>query len=173
MSGNALLTLLDRSVRWTGIPADTAGPPHRRPRRIFSTLALALAFVGFVVFAIMLVIEEEPTRWLAYGVLIVGATGCLVQPAVGPLKPLWTMEQADEFDRSLRSRSYLAAFVVLMAMAIIGLVTIVIVSVLPGAILDQVRWLSLALLQLLPAIGAGVPSCYASWAQPWPEPEED
>lgn len=152
-----ILQLLDKSVRWTGIPDLIEGGVRRRPLRWISTVALAFAVTGFLVGL------AQPSVWWSDLPLWLGVLTSNVMPLLGPIKPWGGHERADEFDQALRGRSYLVAFWSLAAVAVLGLWLTLGLSILYDWNADDLRWAIFKLTILLPAILSAGPTCYASW----------
>lgn len=152
-----ILQLLDKSVRWTGIPDLLEGGVRRRPLRWISTVGLAFAVAGFLVGL------AQPGVWWSYPLLMLGFVTSIVMPLLGPIKPWGGQERADEFDQELRGRAFLVAFGSLAAAAVLGLWLTVILSILYDWSADDLRWATFKLAFLLSTIFSAGPTCYASW----------
>jgi hypothetical protein len=154
-----MLERLDDSVRWTGIPQMIHGHPRRRSLRWTSMIVLLLAATGFVADL------GQPRAWWGYALLMLGFGVGNFLPIWGPVKPWGSHERADEFDRALRARAFLAAFSALAAVAVISLWLIIGLSLVQAWTVDALRWTAMKLAFLLATIYTAGPTCYASWAQ--------
>lgn len=154
-----ILERLDDSVRWTGIPDLAQGHPRRRPLRWPSLFVLILAVVGFALDF------GQPRPWSGYALLMLGFGLANFIPIWGPIKPWGSQERIDEFDRTLRARAFLVAFMALGGVAVIGLWLIAGISALQDWNANTLRGTVMRLGFLLATIFTAGPACYASWAQ--------
>ena len=164
MIRKTFLERLDDLVSWTGIPALSQYPPRRRPLRWPATLALVLAFGGAI--AAMALGVNTKGYWIGYTVLMIGFSIGNFTNIFGPLKPPASLfERADEWDRSVRSQSYLVTFGVFAATVFLGLFAMMwAVALVPTSL--SLRQFSI-LVFLLMTILTTTPTAYASWRWRW------
>ena len=150
---------LDRASERTGIPAMIGPNPQRRRHRWLPIFALTLAFGGFG-YGLSYPVTA------AYGlgaIFFAYAFACLL-PFLGPVKPWRGAEIADEFDRKVRDRAYLAALAVTACTGWLGLWLAITLALLDNWTRDQLIQELVILAFLLPVIWAAVPTLHASWA---------
>ncbi|WP_375395664.1 hypothetical protein [uncultured Sphingomonas sp.] len=115
---------LDDLVLWTGIPQRTPQisqrPVRRRPLRWPATIALALAIGGFAT----MVAGGFSGRafWPSKAAMTIGFVIAVFVQIWGPLKPFGALnEQVDEWDRTVRARSYLVTFAAFAVVTMLGI----------------------------------------------------
>lgn len=166
MSDKTIPERLDDLVLWTGIPQLSQQPPRRRPLRWPATIALLLAVGGFATMA------TSNFSGHAYGAseaaMMIGFAIAAFVQIWGPLKPFGAFnEHADEWDRTVRARSYLVTFAAFAVVTMLGIgVLLQLVVLYPLAPTAIERGLDGLLFTLL-TIGTATPTAYASWRWQW------
>lgn len=166
MNRKTILQRLDDIVRWTAIPQLWETPPRRRSVRWSATLALTLAFGGFVVmaaggFSDAVYFSGDP-------VLMIGFAIAAFVQIWGPLKPFGAYaERVDEWDRTARARSYLVTFAVFSAVTMLGLFLLLGLAVSEPSAPAMMRRGIDGLLFTLMTIAMAMPAAYASWRWRW------
>ncbi|PVX30186.1 hypothetical protein [Sphingomonas pokkalii] len=166
---NRFIATLDDLSRRTGIPALAEGKPRRRLLRWTPVVALALAIPGL---GIEFLSTARPA-YLGHALLtcsFVIATFC---PLFGPLKPLGTAENVDEWDRDLRRRAFLVGFA---AMGFTGLALfcgITAVAALGNWSASDMSFRAMGCAFFLMTLYGAVPTLYASWATRPLDPAEE
>ncbi|MET0308241.1 MAG: hypothetical protein ABW023_05995 [Sphingomonas sp.] len=167
LTNKVILAGLDAAANRTGVPSLVLGHARRRHLRWLPIVALALGTIGFG-----LGLVRTDLVHVAYGVISAGFVIGVMLPLFGPIKPWGGAQLADEFDRAVRQRAFLAAFASVTFASFIGIWLLI------GLALAQ-HWDGFALaMQLrnlvhyLVVFYFTVPTLHASWAtQPVGEEE--
>ncbi|WP_066799407.1 hypothetical protein [Sphingomonas soli] len=162
-----LFDKLDAAAERTGVPAPTKRPPRRRHLRWWPIIALVLGATGLA-----LSLARGDLFTVSYTLVMAGFALSMPLPMAGPVKAWGGPDIADEFDRAMRLRAFLATFASISVMAVIGIWLILGLNLLGAwpkqVLIGQISNLSLFLMTLYSA----VPTLYASWAtQPIGEEE--
>jgi len=110
-----LFARLDAASERTGIPALARHEVRRRHFRWIPMFALALAIGGWI-----WGLARPDTTQLGYAAISAGFALGVFLPIFGPIKA-WGTPKADEFDRQLRQRAFLAGFATVAFTAFLGL----------------------------------------------------
>jgi hypothetical protein len=159
LSNKAILEGLDAAANKTGIPSLVLGQARRRHLRWLPVVALALGTFGFG-----LGLVRTDLVHVAYGIIAVGWVLSIFLPLMGPIKPWGGPRLADEFDRAIRQRAFLAGFASVSFAAFIGIWLLVALAALgrwdTTLLIMELRNLAHYLLVFYFA----VPTLHASWA---------
>ncbi|MES2442055.1 MAG: hypothetical protein V4574_04430 [Pseudomonadota bacterium] len=150
---------LDAAAGLTGIPKMVGPNPDRRHHRWLPVFALTLAYGGFVYG----LARPHASGYGQAAILFAYAFACWL-PFLGPVKPWRGAEIADEFDRAVRNRAYLAALGVTAGTGWLGLWLVIALALLGNWTRDVLIQLLVMLAFLLPVIWTAAPTLHASWA---------
>ncbi len=150
---------LDAAAERTGIPALARRQIRRRHFRWLPIVALTLASAGMA-----LALARPDLSEAGYSMIMGGFTIAVMLPILGPLKPWGSPGIVDEFDRTMRTRAFLAAFASATAAALLGIWLLVGLALLGN-------WPALTLILALRSLAfylmvlyAAVPTLHASWS---------
>ncbi len=159
LSNKAILEGLDAAANKTRIPSLVLGQVRRRHLRWLPVVALTLATLGLA-----LGLARTELVHVGYGIMSVGFVIAILLPLIGPIKPWGGAQLADEFDRAVRQRAFLAGFASVSFTAFVGIWLLI-----GLAYID--RWDMFALTMQLRNFGHyllilyfAVPTLHASWA---------
>ncbi|WP_210359342.1 hypothetical protein [Sphingomonas beigongshangi] len=164
MNDKTILQRLDGLVDWTGVPALASGHPRRRPMRWPAAITLALAAGGYAINLLGGLKGGSFAIGIGMQALAMCASGFIA--GFGPLKPFGSMERVDEWDRAIRTRSYMAAFTTFVVVT--GAAAFLLLAALafdwPR---DAIMRGAMATIFLLEIIVMALPTAYASWTVRW------
>lgn len=164
MTDRTILQRLDGLVGWTGIPQLASGHPRRRPMRWPAATALALAAGGYALNLLGGLQGAAFAIGMGMQALAMAASGFIA--GLGPVKPFGSTERVDEWDRALRTRSYMAAFTtfVFATAAASFLLLAALAFDVPRDVIMRGTMATIFLLEIIVMI---LPTAYASWAVRW------
>ena len=169
MTDKTVLQRLDGLVSWTGVDALAQQPPRRRPMRWPTAIALTLAVGGYAVNLLCGLRSGTFAIGIGLQALAMASSGFIA--GFGPLKPFGSIERVDEWDRALRTRSYMmtfTTFVFATAAASVLLLAALAFDVPRDVILRG----TLATIFLLEIIVMILPTAYASWTVRWQQDDD-
>jgi len=159
LTNKAILEGLDAAANKTGIPSLVLGDVRRRHLRWLPILALAIATAG-----LLLGLARNDLVHVAFGIISAGWLVSFVLPLIGPIKPWGGARLADEFDRAVRQRAFLAGFATISFTSFTGIWLLI-------GLAYTDRWDMFALTMQLRNLGYyllvlyfAVPTLQASWA---------
>lgn len=164
-----VLNWLDRSVRWTGIPAlaEPGRIQRRHHLRWTPLIVLIAATAGMVVLW-----SGGIAAPLSYALILIGWSISGFFPLFGPLKPWGSTERTDEFDRVARGRAFFFTFAAISVVAVFGSWLLVALIALDQWPRERMIWSLAGFSFYLMTLFQVLPTLHASWATRPIEDEE-